>query len=557
METIKTKVLRSLEQVHDSAKKCELKVSIFETLESELHVLSNYFGISKKQSFFLAQIFALNYKDRLVDIKDLIEYLDCNPIKILEYSDEILFLLSSNIIKKEKSRHRVNVSLMNDQFSINEAITEAILKNETMPQLCSKNKNSENIIDVLEKFYYIGQLCDDKIISSDDLISQSHEIIDKNIHLPLIKYVDDLEMSIIDKYIYFYMIWKTVNGKERVFISVTTEAVFETASERVLYQQQLLDKENFLIEQNLLELVEASFFGETELKLSDKSNTILKELGLSILSQRKKNKNIIEPSTIQYKKLFYGETEKNQINMLSSILNETKLTEVQNRLLERKLPRGITILLYGAPGTGKTETALQIAKETNREIYKVDISESKTAWFGESERLVKKIFTDYKEFAKRCEQTPILLFNEADAIISKRKDSSSSGVAQTENTIQNIILEELESFEGIFFATTNLADNFDAAFDRRFLFKIELQKPDVSIKAKIWQSKLQNVVSSDCEHLAKSFDFSGGQIENIVRKNEMHEIITGEKANIAKLLEFCNAEQFHKTTRIKIGFQNN
>jgi SpoVK/Ycf46/Vps4 family AAA+-type ATPase len=208
------------------------------------------------------------------------------------------------------------------------------------------------------------------------------------------------------------------------------------------------------------------------------------------------------------------------------------------------------------PGTGKTEAVLQFARETGREIFKVDISRSKSMFFGESEKIIKRIFTDYRTYAKKCERMPVLLFNEADAIISKRTDIRRSNVAQTENAMQNIILEELENFEGIFFATTNLVSNLDPAFERRFLFKIEFLKPEFPVKSKIWKSKLPNLSQQECETLAGCFDFSGGQINNIVRKNEIHEIIHGLNVNFNTIVDYCKTELITKNHGNRIGFPN-
>ena len=239
--------------------------------------------------------------------------------------------------------------------------------------------------------------------------------------------------------------------------------------------------------------------------------------------------------------------------MLQNLLDEDNLLSVQNRLSGKGLPQGVTVLLYGEPGTGKTETVKQLAKETDRQIMKVEISKSKSMWFGQSEKLIKRIFTDYKTFAKECPQAPILLFNEADAIISKRRDIGSSNVAQTENAIQNIILEELENFEGILIATTNLANNLDSAFERRFLFKIKFQKPNAAIKAQIWKSKLPQLSLSECSLLAGDFNFSGGQIENILRKSEIHEIIHGVTITFKQIIDFCKEETLNDK-RVQIGF---
>jgi SpoVK/Ycf46/Vps4 family AAA+-type ATPase len=163
-------------------------------------------------------------------------------------------------------------------------------------------------------------------------------------------------------------------------------------------------------------------------------------------------------------------------------------------------------------------------------------------WFGESEKLIKKIFKDYEQLKKECKLDPILMFNEADAILATRKNNTSSSVAQTENAIQNILLEELENFQGIFIATTNLAENLDKAFDRRFLFKIKFQKPGIAARASIWMSKLEKINPSDAEKLANSYDLTGGQIDNIIRKVEIENLINGETMTFEKLAEFCDQE---------------
>ena len=115
--------------------------------------------------------------------------------------------------------------------------------------------------------------------------------------------------------------------------------------------------------------------------------------------------------------------------------------------------------------------------------------------------------------------------------------------------------EELENFEGILIATTNLANNLDSAFERRFLFKIQFQKPNTTIRAKIWKSKLPFLKVKDCNLLADKFDFSGGQIDNILRKVEIQEIILGKKVSLENLMVFCSEETLGNNI-MKIGFKN-
>jgi SpoVK/Ycf46/Vps4 family AAA+-type ATPase len=259
---------------------------------------------------------------------------------------------------------------------------------------------------------------------------------------------------------------------------------------------------------------------------------------------------------VPFRKLIYSDEEAHQLELLKTLLVEENFKNTQERLVEKALPKGVTVLLHGAPGTGKTESVLQIAKATNREIMKVDISASRSMWFGESEKIIKQVFKDYKSYAKELKTTPILFFNEADAIIAKRKAGIISNVSDTENRIQNILLDEIENFGGILIATTNLVNNIDSAFERRFLFKIEFKKPSISVKSQIWKTKLPYLSNEDCETLATKYDFSGGQIDNIVRKKEIYEIVHGYKVDLKTLFEFCNEEtlinQFAKTP---IGFK--
>ena len=551
-QSIKFRLLESIGKVYEQAKGCKLDSVFFEKVDVELKHLSDYFKVSRNQSLIVAMVFALNYKGDTVDIKDLIEYFECNPMRLLEFSDDFNRLYSKGIFKKRKSLHRLKLTLSNDQFTVNEKITEAILNNKTMPEI--EREGFKDVIELLEKLYKLGEQQKSDELFSFELFAQTKELISSNLHFPLIKKINDYQLSIEDTYLFLYLIWKTITGNETTDIERATNSIFDNNWQRFNYVQMIMSNENMLIVQNHVEIVEAYFFSDTELKLSESSIKMLQEFGLKLFANKKKRDNVIEPSKINSKVLYFNEFESKQLDLLKTLLHEDNFKETQKRLQSKGLPKGVTALLHGSPGTGKTETVFQVAKDTNREIVKVDISQSKSMWFGESEKIIKRIFTDYKAYANNSERMPILLFNEADAIISKRKENNSSNVDQTENTIQNIILEELENFEGIFFATTNLAKNLDLAFERRFLFKIEFQKPDFYVKAKIWNSKLPSLSESECETLAKRVDFSGGQIDNIVRKNEINEIIHGISVDLSNIIEFCKTELLAKNSRVRIGY---
>jgi SpoVK/Ycf46/Vps4 family AAA+-type ATPase len=116
-------------------------------------------------------------------------------------------------------------------------------------------------------------------------------------------------------------------------------------------------------------------------------------------------------------------------------------------------------------------------------------------------------------------------------------------------------LEELENFDGILFAISNLVNNLDSAFERRFLFKVKFENPNTTNASKIWRNKLPNLSVKEALQLATQFPYSGGEMENIARKCLMEEIVFGTKSNFEKILSFCENEKWNiKSISQPIGF---
>ncbi len=552
METnIKQAILDSFSTIYEEARGSRLQSSALDKLDKELAVVSDYFGTNRMQSFFTAVIFAMNYGGKFVDLNDFVHYLDCNPIRLLENKSELDELYNKGILEKSKVRHhRMHLEGSNEQYCINKKVTEAILQNKPLPVITKEEIN--DVLVLLEEIYNLGFMTAEGDLDVSELYSETEELIKRYLHFPLIKKIKDLDLSATDRYLMFYVIWKSISGRESTDISAALECLFDVTSQRFAYAQSLMAGENDLLKNDYLELVEASFFNDNELKLGSKSIQILADCDIKLFGKNKKKDNIIYAEDIRDKLLIFNEGEMKQLDLLKGLLEDKKFNSTVKRLEEKGLTKGFNVLLHGVPGTGKTETVLQLAKATDRDIMKVDISQSKSMWFGESEKVIKKIFTDYKILRKDSKITPILFFNEADAIISKRRNIGSSSVSQTENAIQNIILEELENFEGILIATTNLAKNMDIAFERRFLFKVEFRKPDLKTKMLIWLDKMSNLKEAEAEILAKNFDFSGAHIENVVRKHEIHQIINGEGFDFNLIQSFCEEEMLVKHS--KIGF---
>ena len=187
---------------------------------------------------------------------------------------------------------------------------------------------------------------------------------------------------------------------------------------------------------------------------------------------------------------------------------------------EKKKGIDARIIFYGAAGTGKTITALALAKSLKKQVLSFDCSKILSMYVGESEKNVRKIFDEYKELSIKTKTEPVLLLNEADQFLSNRVSGQISGSDKMHNQMQNIFLEQIERFDGILVATTNLLDSIDKAFSRRFNYKIEFLKPEKNQRKTLWEKLLPKNLpledSFDLDKLAKS-KLTGGQIEMIVK----------------------------------------
>lgn len=463
---------------------------------------------------------------------------------------DLEFLLSKKLITNSTTALPDNLGITNN-FMLAREVINAIFNNEWID--FTKLKGEGDLCVILKRLGELYSYTDD--ISVKILQTQNFEVRYKET-----EFIRDIKKNIPDNIHARMFLYKTSNDflkGEETNLNLTIDSVYNEC-DKFSIARNFMEEKHILINKNYIEFVKKGIITEATTEISQKTKELLFKEDAELFIKTTSGTEIIQPEKIKSKELFYEPKTEKDIDRIFSSLQENKLKLIQERLNSKGLPKGITILLYGGSGTGKTESVYQIAKKTGRKILHVDISNSKSCWFGESEKKIKRIFVDYNNLCKACKnkkdgRMPILLFNEADGIFSKRKEIGTSSCDQTENAIQNILLEEIEKMEGILIATTNLANNLDAAFERRFLFKIQFENPSVESKNKIWKSKLEWLGTKDTEFFAKTFDFSGGQIDNIVRKVTMDEILTGKHPSKEELLTLCKNEKINGPER-KIGF---
>lgn len=547
-------ITEALNTIYKQSKGSGLQPELFSEIKNEVYSIGQYLGSNEEEAFMFAVVCAMNLFGEEVESHDLIRFFDVTPFELVNHLQTLNTLSDKGLLVRQKNRRRFSEGLRKYHFIVAPAILNAILNHQPMPK--EEVKEISDVVEVLEKINDFCQECISENMDANDLYVEVNETLEKYKHFPFIAYVIGLDLTHADRIVYTYVVWKSINGCLSVDMDEPINSFFRRSSNRVQYLQGIYNGSNKLIKYDLVEFSSGRFFNDLDFILSDKSLTLLQENGLTVV-KRKSSKNAILPENIAQKELFYEAEEKAQVDDLRAMMEEERYANLMQRLSSKALPQNLNILLFGAPGTGKTETVYQLAKASGREIMKVEISQSKSMWFGESEKLIKKIFKDYTELAAHTVKAPILLFNEADAILSSRKSRSNSPVSQTENAMQNILLEELENFKGIFIATTNLAENLDKAFDRRFLYKIEFHRPGLAARAGIWKSKLPELTDGDAEAVANEYDLTGGQIDNVVRKLEVQRILHESPLELDYILKLCAQEVVLQKGINRIGFGGN
>jgi SpoVK/Ycf46/Vps4 family AAA+-type ATPase len=261
-------------------------------------------------------------------------------------------------------------------------------------------------------------------------------------------------------------------------------------------------------------------------------NKKVRRLKLNAIIDEQDIFELIEPETSLDDVVLAKETQTTLHNLMRQVDKEVVNRLVAWGVKDKKSGIDARIIFYGHAGTGKTMTAYSLAKSLKRQVLAFDCSKILSMYVGESEKNVRKIFDTFYDLSEKTKSEPILLLNEADQFLGARSSGVTSGSEQMHNQMQNIFLEQIENFRGMLIATTNLLENIDKAFSRRFNYKIEFKKPDEAQRVELWKKMLPVDApydeSFDFKELAK-YSLTGGQISLII-KNTAYKVAARDKA---------------------------
>lgn len=547
-----------------------MKNQDFDKLKCIEHIVAVAFGTTSKKEELLAlpeiksllQFFKISYEELVVlsllieggirqeeqGIDVFLEYFGGGLSGLKDINQALHSLISKGYVVAT-TKNKFSKTLIKQTFEVDEKVYEALLNNKKERL---EFKPAENFTKLLKN---INEIYEKRTGGCYDAETMRKRI---EKELSLAKKCDELdwlnsftELTLEDKILFLFAAYTHQKNEEQIDLEYHIKQIEDNFTKQKAFRDSIANKTSMLIMNDLLLKAEDGFVFDEFVGLTEKA--------IHALFQKESNKakkktfstaTILQPEDIFLEELFYNESEWSQINTIEKILSKEKHQLVVNQLVENGLAKGISIIFNGSSGTGKTATAKRLAKITNRPLFCVDVEKIANKWIGDSEKNTKKIFDEYYEFSNQCELTPILFFNE-DSIFSKRVEVGHSS-DRTHNSMQNILLEQMERFTGISIVTSNHAEKLDKAFERRFLYKVEFEKPTKETQYSLLSNAFQNIPSLTINTVLENYSFTGGQIYNIKKKYIMQCIIDDEDLE-SLFIRLCK-EEIKTTISTKIGF---
>lgn len=542
-------ILNALNTIVTSIKNSELNLfdaalDSTESIKKEIGMLRETLGLTALQAALLG-LSIEGAAGKRTSFREIADAVGCSYLELMSHADEFLALRKKGYLR-----------IFEEKISIPAEAMAALAKNQAYTRTEPKGMSTEAQLTKIRRYLgkvHRNQMTEESFVEEADLLIRSNP--ESSLGMAFTKHIAPLNLPDQERYLFYLALYGArYHGNQFSAVDVRDYFSDDSGFDEALFWLENCHGFLGLFKFHIIEEVSVDgMVKEGQFKIRDDiAEDFLKEA-----TPFEGNKSIWLEDSAKFtpRTLFYNESEKQQVQRLSTLLSPDNLQRVFESMKAKGMRTGFTCLFFGAPGTGKTETALQLARATGRKVLSADIAQILSKWIGESEQNARRLFRDYRKANDENPLTPILLLNEADAFLCKRFENVRNSTEKMENGLQNIFLEELERFSGILIATTNLTSNLDPAFDRRFLFKIRFDKPCTEVSASIWRSIIPELSEEEARLLAADYDFSGGQIENIARKRNLDAILNGSEPDFAAIRHYCDEETIaNRPFRRPIGF---
>ena len=536
-------LLEAMEHIVALAKGSELDDEFYNKADEYICFVADKLQLSKLQSVMLA-LFIDKSDSRNIHTSDIAEFLQCTTIQIIKCMNDVDQLVRREYILKREDERQI-------AFRVPTDVIESLTNNEAFVVKAKANLSTSELMLELETVF---EMRGNKELSYEQTASKTKRLLENNVNLAFSRKLREYALNEEDQTLLILFCHLFANNDDDEIRFHDIEFLFPKRQwNRIKYM--LNAKCHTLQYLQLIEYGNDNGLADREtFRLTRKAKReLLSELNLTSMSQA--CKGMIKAKDIVAKQLYYEKDTQQQIAELEDLLEENRYQQIHSRMKESGFRCGFTCLFYGAPGVGKTETVLQLARKTGRNIIQVNVEQIKSMWVGESEKNIKEIFNDYRNLVEMQPLAPILLFNEADAVIGTRLKGAERATDKMENSLQNIILQEMERIDGILIATTNLVQNFDKAFERRFLYKVKFNAPSIQTRHHIWQAIMPEISEETASWLASHYNLSGGQIGNVARRYAINTILYGlPTEELPTLCKCCENESKETYGISQIGF---
>lgn len=518
-----------------------------------LRYLMSRLNLTDSQVQLLACVlFHTQATGRSCDIDDLTDYMNEHPLVLYSKLDDLAFLVESGYLEQPSERGS------DTDWIVRKEAREALSKNQPFDVNTLRAADATKLLEQFMHAIREGRHHD----ADGEIDKQLRWLLKLNQHLPVTQVLKRMagdEPLLLKPLI---LVASMISAESAAYVEISDFNMILDSPDVHKVDKAMQDGRYPLVAQKIFEP-----FCSDDGMANACEWIISKEGWMQLLSHNEQEvkaimkrqedggANLMPSAQIPERKLFFSGKTQEDVNRLRQLLQDEQYKQVTARLKEKNMPTGINILLYGLPGTGKTELVQQLARETGRDIYFVDMSQIRDKFVGQSEQNLAQIFNTYRSYVARRQKTPILFCNECDAIFGSRLERTAHSVDKMENAMQNILLEQMEKLHGIMICTTNLTSTLDKAFERRFLLKLQLPKPGNEARKQIWATMLPGLTDEQTTDLANRFEFSGGQIQNVTRKQIINCVFSGsDEMDFGRILDDCKAETMDRTNGRQIGF---
>jgi AAA+ superfamily predicted ATPase len=553
-------LLQSITKLHNNHSILYKEKSTIEEYCNELNIVCDFFEVEPKIGVVLSVIICDQLIGEVRHIHKVFKNIGFSSLEIISLNNQINDLVKRSWLKQSNKTfpYVKEIKSNHTEYSVSQNILNAVL---CFDKELLENDTPADFTDGLMKLRnYMKHLVDSNLHEDEMYDGVQQFLSDFKDNSFLKDIIESQELFLEEKLVILWLSSEYIFDREEFDLDIVCDVLGFDNNYTYNIKQRIKNDNSALFSSNYLSFINPELADFSSITYGDKMLDLLTKNCVKVEQKKVKHKfcQLIQPNEIEFKNLFFNDKQQTDITKIVDMLSPEKYKKMTEKFKSHKMKEALSILFYGLSGTGKTELVKQIAKKHNRLLLMVDMASIKSMWVGESEKNIKRVFKEYADALKICDLAPILFFNEADAILNKRRKIESSS-DQMLNSMQNILLQYLEDFEGIFMATTNYINNLDDAFDRRIFYKKGFVLPDEHTRFQILQDLFPEWPSDLIKNIASEFELSGSQIHNIKRKLLVDSILFDlDYSNKELLLNYIEEELgFRKKNKTEIGFFKN